>query len=230
MIVAEQKPIEEVSEFTAPFKKVLVLGCGTCVTVCSAGGEKEVATLAAALGIESKNKGRQQEFLQNTVERQCDREFIEPVLEQANSCDAVLSMACGAGVQLLADMVDPSVRVLPALNTKFMGYTAEQGVWKENCRGCGDCVLHLTSGICPVSRCSKGLMNGPCGGYSKEGKCEVDPEVDCGWVLIFNRMKERDGLADLKRIMEPKNWHLAAMGTPGRVVREDLRLVEDDNE
>ncbi len=229
MIVAEQKPIEEISEFLKPSKKVLVLGCGTCVTVCSAGGEKEVATLAAALGIKSKNEGLDREFLQNTIERQCDREFIEPVLQQANSCDAVLSMACGAGVQLLAEMVSPSVRVLPALNTKFMGITAEQGLWAENCRGCGDCVLHLTAGICPITRCSKGLMNGPCGGYSKEGKCEADPEVDCGWLLIFNRFKEQNRLDDLKKIMEPKNWNLAATGIPGRVVREDLRLVEDEN-
>ncbi len=229
MIVAQQKPFEEIYEFVKPFKKVLVLGCGTCVTVCSAGGEKEVAILASALGIKSKGEGLDQEFLQNTIERQCDREFIEPVLEQANSCDAVLSMACGAGVQLLAEMLGPSVRVLPALNTKFIGITAEQGLWTENCRGCGDCVLHLTGGICPVTRCSKGLMNGPCGGYSKEGKCEVDPEVDCGWILIYNRMKEQGRLDDLKKIMEPKNWNLAAMGMPGRVVREDLRLVEDDN-
>jgi ferredoxin len=228
MIIAEQKPIEEIFEFIRPFKKVLVLGCGTCVTVCSAGGDKEVATLASALGIKSKNEGLEQEFLQNTIERQCDREFIEPVLEQANSCDAVLSMACGAGVQLLAEMLKPSVRPLPALNTKFMGYTAEQGIWVENCRGCGDCVLHLTSGICPVTRCSKGLMNGPCGGYSKEGKCEADPEVDCGWLLIFNRLKEQGRIDDLREIMEPKNWHQAATGVPGRIVREDLRLVENN--
>ena len=154
MIVAEQKPIEEIFEIVKPFKKVMVLGCGTCVTVCSAGGEKEVATLASALGIKAKNEGLDREYLQNTIERQCDREFIEPVLEDINSCDAVLSLACGAGVQLLADMVGPSVRALPGLNTKFIGITAEQGFWQENCRGCGDCVLHLTSGVCPVTRCS----------------------------------------------------------------------------
>jgi ferredoxin len=229
MIVAEQKPIEEIFNFTKQFRKVLVLGCGTCVTVCSAGGEKEVATLAPALALKSEGEGLGQEFLQETIERQCDREFIEPVLEKARSCDAVLSMACGAGVQLLADMLGPSVRVLPALNTKFMGITSEQGLWTENCRGCGDCVLHLTGGICPVSRCSKSLSNGPCGGYDRNGKCEAGPEVDCGWLLIFNRLKEQGRLDDYKKIMEPKNWNAAAVGAPGRVVREDLKLVKDED-
>jgi len=228
MIVAEQKPFLEVFEFVKPYNKVLVLGCGTCVTVCSAGGQKEVDTLTSALVMKSEDEGLKQEFLQDTIERQCDREFIEPLVEQANACDAVISMACGAGVQLLAEMIDSSVRVFPALNTKFIGYTREQGVWMENCRGCGDCVLHLTYGICPVSRCSKGLMNGPCGGYSREGKCEVDSEVDCGWILIFNKLKKLGKLDELKKIMEPKDWSLASTGMPGKVERKDLQLIEDD--
>jgi ferredoxin len=229
MIVAEQKPLTEVFEFIRPFERVLVLGCGTCVTVCSAGGQKEVATLASALAVKSKSEGLKKEFIQETIERQCDREFIEPVVELAKECDAIISMACGAGVQLVAEMMDPPLRVMPALNTKFMGYTREQGVWMENCRGCGDCVLHVTHGICPVTRCSKGLMNGPCGGYSKEGKCEVDPEVDCGWILIFNKLKDLGKLEEMKKIMEPKDWSLAAMGMPGKVERKDLQLNEDDD-
>ena len=222
MIVAEQKPIKQIYEIIKPYKKVLILGCGTCVTVCSAGGEKEVATLASALAIISKEAGEKREFLQQTIERQCDREFIEPILPTVNSCDAVLSLACGAGVQLVSDMT--GVPVLPGLNTTFMGITQEQGVWTENCRGCGDCVLHLTAGICPVSRCSKSLTNGPCGGYNKDGKCEADREIDCGWILIYNRLKERGRLDDLRKIMEPKNWSLAAVGKPKKVVREDLRI------
>lgn len=153
MIVAEQKPIKQIYEIIKPHKKVLILGCGTCVTVCSAGGEKEVATLASALAIMSKELGKKREFLQQTIERQCDREFIEPILPIVNSCDAVLSLACGAGVQLVSDMT--TVPVVPGLNTNFMGITQEQGVWTENCRGCGDCVLHLTAGICPVSKMFK---------------------------------------------------------------------------
>ena len=96
MIVAEQKPIEEIFEFLKPFGKVLVLGCGTCVTVCSAGGEKEVATLASALGIKSKNEGLGQQFLQKTVERQCDREYIEDLARNIDQYEAVCSMAQGS--------------------------------------------------------------------------------------------------------------------------------------
>ena len=227
MIVAVQKPLEEVFEFTRPFRKVLLLGCGTCVTVCSAGGEKEVATLASALALKSRSEGLGQEFLQNTIERQCDREFIEQVIGQVNSCDAVVSLACGAGVQLLAQAADKAVKILPGLNTKFIAVTAEQGVWKEYCRGCGDCILHITEGICPVTRCSKGLMNGPCGGYSKEGKCEADPQVECAWLLIFERARERGRLSELRKLVQPRNWSQAAAGVPKAVVREDLRLVQD---
>ncbi len=157
MIVAEQKPLEEIKECLAGHERVMVLGCGTCVSVCLAGGEREVATLAPLL----KLSGLDVE--DNTIERQCDAEFYETVREQIEGCDALLSMACGVGVQMAA-RVFPEKPVYPALNTKFMGTNDSEGQWSENCLACGDCKLGVFGAVCPGTRCSKSLLNGPWGG------------------------------------------------------------------
>jgi ferredoxin len=223
VIIAERKPFDEIYDLIKPYKKVLVLGCGTCVTVCMAGGEKEVGVLSSSLRLANREKGVEMEIVENTVERQCDREFFDPVKAQVDGVDAVLSMACGVGVQFMSEVFEGKV-VLPALNTKFYGATLEQGVWSERCVGCGSCVLGKFGGVCPVARCSKSLLNGPCGG-SKDGKCEVDPEnIPCGWQLIYDRMK---GLGLLSRLEENepiKDWRTGRDGGPGKIVREDARL------
>jgi ferredoxin len=216
MIVAEQKPIEEIKRYVEGHKRVLVLGCGTCVTVCLAGGEREVATLASTLRLSGNP-----EIIENTIERQCDAEFYEAVTEQAASCDAVLSMACGVGVQMAA-RIFPDKPVYPALNTKFMGTNDGAGLWSENCLACGDCKLGDYGAVCPVTRCSKSLLNGPCGG-SVDGKCEVDPEnIDCGWQLIYDRLKALGRLDVLTEIAEPKDWSKTHYGGPRKLSREDV--------
>lgn len=216
MIVAEQKPIEEIKRYVEGHKRVLVLGCGTCVTVCLAGGEREVATLASTLRLSGNP-----EIVENTIERQCDAEFYEAVAEQAASCDAVLSMACGVGVQMAA-RIFPDKPVYPALNTKFMGTNDGAGLWSENCLACGDCKLGDYGAVCPVTRCSKSLLNGPCGG-SVNGKCEVDPEnIDCGWQLIYDRLKTLGRLDVLSEIAEPKDWSKTHHGGPRKLSREDV--------
>jgi ferredoxin len=216
MIVAEQKPIEEIKRFVEGHKRVLVLGCGTCVTVCLSGGEREVATLASTLRLSGNP-----EIIENTIERQCDAEFYEAVTEQAASCDAVLSMACGVGVQMAA-RIFPDKPVYPALNTKFMGTNDGAGLWSENCLACGDCKLGTYGAVCPVTRCSKSLLNGPCGG-SVDGKCEVDPEnIDCGWQLIYDRLKTLGKLDVLSEIAEPKDWSETHHGGPRKLSREDV--------
>jgi ferredoxin len=216
MIVAEQKPIEEIKGFLAEHKRVLLLGCGTCVTVCLAGGEREVATLASILRMSGNT-----EVKENTIERQCDAEFFDAVKEQAESCDAVLSMACGAGVQMAANILNDKP-VYPALNTKFMGTNDGAGQWSENCLACGDCKLGAFGGVCPVTRCSKSLLNGPCGG-SVDGKCEVDPEnIDCGWQLIYDRLKTLDKLDVLAENTVPKDWSQTHDGGPRKLSREDI--------
>lgn len=225
MIVAEQKPLAEIREMLDGYEKVLVAGCGTCVTVCFAGGEKEVGILASSLRMASKLNGHAVEVDEVTVQRQCEWEYVEPLGEQLDEYDAVLSLGCGVGVQTLAERY-PTKRILPGLNTTFMGLPTEQGVWEERCQACGDCILDLTGGICPISRCAKQLLNGPCGG-SQDGVCEIDPEVPCAWQLIWERMS---GLGMLDRLLEvqpPKTWSTSRDGGPRRIIRDDLRLPED---
>jgi ferredoxin len=202
-------------------RKVLAVGCGTCVTVCFAGGTKEVGILAASLRMTRGLDGEPLEVDETTVQRQCEDEYLEPLADNLGDYDVILSLGCGIGVQTLAQRF-PDTRVLPALDTKFMGRPTEQGVWEEHCQACGNCILDLTGGICPVSRCAKQLMNGPCGG-SQDGRCEVDPDTSCAWQLIWERM-DRLGLADrLMDIQPPRDWSSSRDGGPRRVVREDLR-------
>jgi len=216
MIVAEQKPIDEIKGYLAGHRKVLVLGCGTCVTVCLAGGEREVAVLASVLRL-----GCGLETVENTIERQCDAEFFDPIRKQAEACDAILSLACGVGVQLVARLF-PDKPVYPALNTKFMGTNEAGGKWQENCLACGDCKLGVFGGVCPVTRCSKSLCNGPCGG-SENGMCEVDPEnIECGWQLIYDRLKALGKLETLSENIPPRDWSKTHSGGPRRLAREDV--------
>lgn len=206
MIVAKRKPFREIKELVSGSKKALILGCGTCVAVCLAGGEKEVALLASQLKMALALENHGVEIDELTIERQCDREFIEEISTAVNvdEYDLILSMACGAGVQLLSDVFDHKV-VVPALNTTFIGVAEGPGIWTERCRSCSDCVLAETGGICPVTICSKGLLNGPCGG-ARQGKCEVDPEKDCAWTLIYNRLEKIGRLDRMQQILPPKRY------------------------
>ncbi len=222
MIIADRKPFEEIKAMVAPFNRILVLGCGTCVTVDFSGGEKQVGILASELRMARKLEGKPIETVEFTVQRQCEWEFIDPIAEMVRGVDAVLSMACGVGVQAMAERY-PDKIILPALNTVMMGMPIEAGVFVERCAGCGNCVLALTGGICPIARCSKSLLNGPCGG-SQNGKCEVNPDIDCAWQLIYDKLKAMGKLDALLEIMEPKDWRPAGGGGPRKIIREEVKL------
>jgi ferredoxin len=216
MIVGDRKPFEEIKESIKAYKNILLLGCGTCVAVCMAGGEKEVELLASELRMASKMAGKELQITEATVQRQCDREYLEPVIDKATNCDAVVSMACGAGVQMLAGMLEEKP-VLPALNTRFIGTAEGEGVWTERCRACGDCRLGRYAGICPVTICAKGLLSGPCGGASK-GKCEAGGDRDCAWELIYNRLKQQGRLDNFKDLLGPLDYKMQAH--PARAERQ----------
>jgi ferredoxin len=219
MIVGQQKPIAEIKTMVAPFQKLLILGCGTCVKTCFAGGEDEVAVLASALRLAFKKDGKIIEIEQQTIERQCEDEFIKESAAAMSRNDAVLSLACGAGVQDMARRF-PTAHVLPGVNTTFIGVLEKQGLFTEECLGCGNCELAVFGGVCPITRCSKKLLNGPCGG-SKNGKCEVSPDTDCAWQLIIARLTTL-GLADnLRAYIPPKDWRFSHAGGPRKLVRED---------
>lgn len=225
MIVAEQKSLEELKALLGEAKKVLVVGCGTCVTVCFAGGEREAAIVSSSLRMASKLEGKPREIRDVTVQRQCEWEYLDQIAEQVKEADLVLSLGCGIGVQAIAQHF-PQAWVVPGLNTSFLGLPTEQGVWAERCAACGDCILGLTGGICPIARCSKSLLNGPCGG-SENGHCEINPEVDCAWQLIYDRLKSMNKLHLILEIQPPKNWRTSRDGGPRKIVREDLRLAAE---
>ena len=221
MITAERKPLPEIKESISPYKKVLIAGCGTCVAECASGGEKEVALLASALRMDAKKEGRDLEVREITRDRQCVYEFIDQLTALIDQYDVVLALGCGAGVQAVAE-VFPKIHIIPALNTTFLAQTKEAGLWLENCRGCGDCKLDYFADVCPITRCAKGLFNGPCGG-SKGGNCEVDPETPCAWHLIVTRLEESGRLSKLASVYPPANWSKKEGKGPRKIVREDQR-------
>jgi ferredoxin len=222
MIVADKKPIEEIIDMVKDFKNLLIAGCNECVTVCEAGGKKEVGILASALRMYFMNEGKKVGIDEITLERQCDHEYLEELRNNIDRYDAVLSLACGVGVQFMAEKYF-ATPVFPGVNTCFMGVTEERGVWSERCQGCGQCILGKTAGICPISRCAKRLLNGPCGGSTK-GKCEINKDLDCAWQLIIDRLKELGRLDDYEEIIPIKDWSTERAGGPRKVVREDVRL------
>jgi ferredoxin len=224
MIVGEHKPIKELLEMIEGYDNLLMVGCKGCVTVCNAGGNKEVAILSAALRIARRKQGKPVTIDELTLDRQCEPEFIswleEPV--KKNNYDAIVSLACSIGPQYIAEAFDDMV-VLPGLNTSFMGGTVEHGIWEEYCAACGNCGIHNFGGLCPVTRCAKGLLNGPCEG-SVDGKCEVSPDMDCIWDLIYERMKGLGQLDRLAKMIDAKDWSESLSGGPRKIIREDLTI------
>lgn len=199
MIVVKAKPVEEVAAMVSRHRRVLLVGCNTCAAVALAGGEKEVETLIETLRLATSRKGAQVEFDGCVLQRQCEPEFIERL--DADHYDAILSLGCGAGVALLAS-VNP-IPVYPALDTMFIGSAQGMASWQAECSACGSCVLGDTAGICPVTRCAKGIMNGPCGGV-KDGRCELG-DRDCAWVLIYERQHALHRDADFALTCAPKD-------------------------
>lgn len=221
MIMAKAKPMEEIIEEIKDFKKILIAGCNGCVTVCEAGGMKEVEVLASALRMYFKRIEKDMAIDEISLTRQCDKEYIKELQDKIGQYDAVVSLACGAGVQFLAEMYTTKP-ILPGVDTCFIGVTEEPGVWTERCAACGECLLASTGGICPIARCSKRMANGPCGG-SSDGKCEVNKEVACGWQLIYDRLKELGQLDRFEKPVSPKNWKTSRDGGPRKITREVSR-------
>jgi len=222
MIVADRKPIEEIIDIVKDFRSLLILGCNECVTVCEAGGKKEVGILASALRMYFMKQGHKAGVDEITLERQCDHEYLEEIRDVIDRYDAVVSLACGVGVQFMAEKYH-STPVYPGVNTCFLGATEQRGMWTERCQACGQCILAYTGGICPVSRCAKRLLNGPCGG-STNGKCEISKEIDCAWQLIIDRLKSLGRLDDYEKIFAIKDWSTDRAGGPRKVVREDVQI------
>ena len=204
MIVAERKPFDEIKDLIKDYKKILVAGCGTCVAVCLTGGEKEVDVLSTEIDMARKMEDNPISVTGHTVERQCDREYLEAFDSMAGKYDAILSMACGAGIQFLAERF-PNTPVLPAVDTTFIGVNQDIGWYEERCRSCSSCVLGVTGGICPVTMCAKGLYNGPCGG-TNNGSCEIHKDQPCAWYMIYERLEKQGRLDCILTYTPPQEW------------------------
>lgn len=182
MIITEKKPIEELLSMLEGVRKVAIVGCGNCAAACQTGGEKEVQAMKEFL------EERGFAVVATVVPDECCHKLLvkkdTKVLRDCGA-EAIVGMACGDGVQTVADNIQ--LPIYPANNTMFLGQVERVGMFNEYCRMCGDCVLGSTGGICPITKCAKSLVNGPCGGQ-KNGKCEVCPENECAWIAIYNRL------------------------------------------
>ncbi len=221
MIVAKPKPFRKIKQFTDPYQNILVVGCNTCVAVCLTGGEKEAEQLAAKIRLHRRREGLGGTVDTVTVLRQCEHEYIEEIKDEVEGRDLILSTACSIGPQALAERYQ-DVRVVPGMNTKMLGMVKEHHTWSEYCVACGDCVLHKTGGLCPIARCAKELLNGPCGG-SQGGRCEISPEVECIWQSIHDRLKRLGMENDLKKILGPRNWSWSKHGGPRTFHKEGFK-------
>jgi len=206
MIVTTLKPLDELLDFISPYANILIAGCDGCTQPPR--GLREAKTLSQLLELGGKLRNKNLAFKATTVAKQCDNYLAASILRpQINGVEAVLTLGCGIGAQTLAEIF-PELPVFPAQNTHFMGAEdREGGILEERCVGCGDCLLAVTGGICPVARCSKELLNGACGG-SKEDKCELNPEKDCAWILIYERLKKLNKLELLKEFRPPRDYQL----------------------
>jgi len=203
MIMTEKKPIEEIKESLQNSKKVFIIGCGTCATLSQTGGEEQVKEMAKLLS--------DKEIVGTLVpETPCDKRTLKRDLRPASAslkaADAILVLSCGAGVQTVVELTEKLA--LPGLNTKFIGMVEHIGAFYQRCLACGDCILDETGGVCPITRCPKGLLNGPCAGHMNE-KCEVDREKDCAWVLIYKRMKALGQLDKFRAFRKPRNHQIS---------------------
>jgi ferredoxin len=212
MIVGQQKPLGEIWEMVSEHRKVLVLGCNSCVAVCHQGGSKQAEVLTSLLKMQATQAKVEIELVDGGIERQCEHDFFDSALDAISQVDAVLSLACGVGVQFMAEKFQ-TVPIYPALNTTFLGAVERPGFFTEKCQACGNCILAITGGICPVSRCAKRLLNGPCGGVN-DGKCEINKELDCAWCLVVNRLEALGRLDDYEDLFPLKDWSKDRAGGP----------------
>ena len=220
MIVADRKSLQEILAMVAENKKILIAGCKGCVTVCNVGGLKEVENLASSLKIARKKEGKDIDIDIQVLERQCDTEYVAGISDVVGNYEAVISLACGVGPQFLSEMYKDQT-FYPGVNTTFFGGATKHGVWEERCAGCGTCGIHNFGGLCPIARCAKSLMNGPCGGSSK-GVCEVNKDTECIWDSIVKKKMESGRLEDLMGVKGIKSWKTARDGGPRRSIREEL--------
>jgi len=204
MIITEKKPFLELLNSLKDFKKIFIIGCGECSTTCKTGGEKEVLELKEKLEAEGKEILGYAVPKAPCISAQIKQEFAKSI-KSLKEVEVILVLSCGLGVQSVKDNNRFGQKVIPGCNSLFIGVVDKEGNFLEKCSLCGDCLLDLTEGICPLTLCPKGILNGPCGGMDK-GKCEVDKEKDCAWVLIYKEMERRNKIYNFSKIQPPRDF------------------------
>ncbi len=207
MIITEQKPFKEIIDSLKEYKKIFLVGCGECAATCKTGGEPELLKMKQTLEEQGKVIVGMCIPGAPCVASQIKTEFAKN-MKTLREAEAILVLACGLGAQSAKDNDRIGLAVLPACNTLFGAVMDAQGNFYEKCSMCGECVLDVTGGICPVTLCPKGLLNGPCGGVDR-GKCEVDKDKDCAWVLIYKELEKKGKLKNLKEIQKAKDFKKA---------------------
>ncbi len=202
MILSKQKPWEEILSYLDGENNIFILGCNGCAQASGTGGPAQIEEMKDKLE-EIGKKVTGSAVIDFLCQKALVKSRLRTKVEQIRAADSILVMTCGIGVQAVAAAVNKVCH--PACDTISLG--GSRGEWKgsERCLECGECLLEYTGGICPLTACTKGLTNGQCGGASK-GKCELNPEKDCGWELIYKRMKELNQLDKLRRFITPKNY------------------------
>jgi ferredoxin len=212
--ITAQKPLEEIKQYLDRCQRVYSIGCGTCTTLCHTGGKTEVIEMKERLEADGKKVTGWM-----VIPTACDeltRDALRENAEEINAADCILAMTCAIGVQTIALHLKEAKPVYPSLNTLFLGTEDSPGHFIEACQQCGSCVLGRTAGICPLVRCAKSLLNGPCGG-SADGKCEISPDVPCAWQLIYDRLAEMGRLDEMEEIEPVKDWSTSVSGGPRMV-------------
>ncbi len=211
MIIVQQKHLDKILEMTKDYKRLLIIGCDGCASVVKVGGERQAKVLKSLLELRRKTKGDGPAAVEAiSILRQCDKEVSADALKSSiANYDGIVCLGCGVGVQTLAEICEPTP-VVPGTDTKFLGmHDTKEDKFYEMCKACGDCLLFETGGICPITRCAKSLLNGPCGGQAK-GKCEVGGWTnDCAWILIYNRLKERGRLDLFTKFRAPRDFRVS---------------------
>jgi len=224
-----RKPFEEILGYLEGSKKIVVMGCGGCATIFHTGGIEQVEEMTDRL--EEKGKvvlaGIGLPFGVFCCYLPMSSMFVKKYQNEFKECDAVLMMSCGDGLQTIRGYLEKELNIVKPVypSNNALGFFGEgPKEFIEKCLGCGECELGKTAGICPLTQCAKGLLNGPCGGTTADGKCEVDTEKDCAWYLIYKRLKAMGKLDEMYKIIEPHDWSKALR--PRKLEVEPINLME----
>lgn len=227
-MITARKPLEEIMQYLDKCQWVHIIGCGTCATLCHTGGKSEVIDMKEKL--EASGKKVTGWMVIPTACDELTRDALRENAEAVDAADCILAMTCAIGVQTIALHLKEVKPVYPALDTLFLGTEDSPGHFIDACMQCGSCVLGRTAAICPLVRCAKSVLNGPCGG-SAEGKCEISPDVPCAWQMIYDRLAEMGRLDEMEEIEPVKDWSPSVSGGPRMAdIDAECGIISDKTE